>query len=143
MHRFLKATEIGTAGAMTLPGRYYTSAEIFATEHERIFARRWLCAGREESIPDPGDYFLRTIGADSVILLRDSAQGVRAFHNVCRHRGTRLCESPSGTLPKTIQCPYHAWTYALDGTLLGAPSMDELPDFEKSHYPLHKVSVAL
>jgi Rieske 2Fe-2S family protein len=143
MHRFLKATEIGTAGAMTLPGRYYTSAEIFAKEHDRIIARRWLCAGREESIKGPGDYFLRPIGADSVIVLREGAGDVRAFHNVCRHRGTRLCESPRGTLPKTIQCPYHAWTYALDGTLVGAPSMDELRGFDKSHYPLHKVSVAI
>jgi Rieske 2Fe-2S family protein len=143
MHRFLKATEIGTAGAMTLPGRYYTSADVFAAEHERIFARLWLCAGREESLAGPGDYFLCSIGADSVMVLRDGAGGVRALHNVCRHRGTRLCETQSGTLPKTIQCPYHAWTYALDGTLVGAPSMDELPGFDKSHYPLHEVIVAL
>jgi Rieske 2Fe-2S family protein len=143
MLRFRKATEIGTAGAMTLPGHYFTSAEVFAVEREQIFARRWLCAGRAESIPGHGDYFVRSIGTESVIVLRDGGGMVRAFHNVCRHRGTRLCESPCGTLSKTIQCPYHAWTYALDGTLVGAPSMDDPPGFDKSHYALHGVSVAL
>jgi Rieske 2Fe-2S family protein len=143
MGRFLKAAEIGTAGAMTLPGRYFTSAEIFTMERERIFGRHWLCASREESIPGRGDYFVRSIGAESIIVLRDGDGVVRAFHNVCRHRGTRLCESPCGTLSKTIQCPYHAWTYALDGTLVGAPSMDDLSGFEKSSYGLHGVAVAL
>src|SRR5262245_50232219 len=117
MQRFLKATEIGAAGAKTLERPYYTSVNVFAEERERIFARHWLCAGREESIPGRGDYFLRSLGADSVIVLRDGNGVVRAFHNVCRHRGTRLCEAPRGTLSKTIVCPYHTWTYSLDGRL--------------------------
>jgi Rieske 2Fe-2S family protein len=143
MTHFRSAVEIGTGGAFTLPGRYYTSPEILREEHERIFGRRWLCAGREEQIAAPGEYLVRTIGADSVIVLRDHGGAVRAFHNVCRHRGTRMCEEHRGRFSKTIQCPYHAWTYALDGRLVGAPSMDGVEDFDRDAYPLHPVATAL
>jgi len=68
---------------------------------------------------------------------------VRAFHNVCRHRGTRLCPEPCGQLSKSIQCPYHAWTYALDGTLIGSPSMEAVEDFRREDYPLLPVSFGL
>jgi Rieske 2Fe-2S family protein len=112
-------------------------------EQDRIFLRRWLCAAREEQIPTPGDYVVRAIGTESVIILRDRAGTVRAFHNVCRHRGTRLCEESRGRFASTIQCPYHAWTYALDGRLVGAPSMDGVDDFDKGAYPLHAVALAL
>ncbi len=143
MKQFLSAPEIGTGGAMTLPGRYFTSTEVFAEERARIFQRQWLCAGRADAISRPGDYFLRTVGADSVIVLRDATGGIRAFHNVCRHRGTRLCEAAAGRFSKSIQCPYHAWTFALDGSLIGAPSMDELADFDRADYPLHVVQTAI
>jgi Rieske 2Fe-2S family protein len=140
---FRKATEVGTAGAMTLAARYFLSADVFAEEQQKIFSRHWLCAGREEALPGPGDWYLVSLGRYSVIVLRDAEGSLRAFHNVCRHRGTRLCEGTRGRFSRTIQCPYHAWTYSLDGTLLGAPSMDQLPDFERSDYPLHDVPVAL
>lgn len=142
MTAFLKAIEIGTAGAFTLPRRYFVSPDVFADEQCRIFQRHWLCAGRANAIPRPGDYVLRTIGADSVIVLRDADGTVRAFHNTCRHRGARLCEADSGKFAKTIQCPYHAWTYGLDGALIGAPGMDELEGFERAQFPLHDVQVA-
>src|SRR6266542_7002945 len=115
MTRFLKAAEVGTNGATTLPGRFYTSQDVFRQEQERVFARRWLCAGREAQVAQPGDFFLRTVGAENLLVLRDRGGAVRAFFNVCRHRGTRLCEAPRGRLAGSIQCPYHAWTYALDG----------------------------
>jgi Rieske 2Fe-2S family protein len=140
MPTFLKTTQIATDGARTLPGRYYTSPEVFAEEGERIFARRWLCAGREERIREPGDYVLQPVGPDSILILRDRAGAVRAFHNVCRHRGTRLCEAPAGQLAGTIQCPYHAWTYALDGRLIGVPSAGDLEGFDKADFPLHGVA---
>src|SRR5919199_1173107 len=140
--RFLKTAEIGTGGAKTLPGHYYTSPQVFRMELDRIFLRRWLCAAREEQIPAPGDYVVRAVGTESVIILRDRAGAVRAFHNVCRHRGTRLCEETRGRFSSTIQCPYHAWTYALDGRLVGAPSMDGVEDFDKGAYPLHPVALA-
>jgi glycine betaine catabolism A len=139
---FLKTTEIEIGGATTLPGRYYTSSEIFAEEQEKIFLRGWLCIGRADRIAGPGDYVVHEIGRESVIVLRTQEGELRAYHNVCRHRGTRLCEAHSGRFSETIQCPYHAWTYALDGRLLGAPSTGEFEDFRKSDYPLLPVAVA-
>ncbi|HEU5303587.1 MAG TPA: aromatic ring-hydroxylating dioxygenase subunit alpha, partial [Gemmatimonadales bacterium] len=141
MTRFLKTTQIAVDGARTLPRRYYVAPEIFAEETERIFARRWLCAGREDRLARPGDYFLQQVGDESVIVLRDQSGAVRAHYNVCRHRGTRLCEEPVGRFSETIQCPYHAWTYALDGRLLGAPSANDIEGFSKADYPLHPVGI--
>src|SRR5207249_3907635 len=77
-----------------------------------------------------------------LIVTRDKKGEIRGFYNVCRHRGTRLCEQQSGH-SSTIQCPYHAWTYALDGRLIGAPHMDEVLEFEKAKYALHPVKLGL
>ncbi len=142
MTTFLKTTAISIGNARTLPQRYYTSPEVFAEERERIFARRWLCVGREDRIPESGDYMVQELGRDSVIVLRDEAGGLRAFHNVCRHRGTRLCEEHGGRFSSTIQCPYHAWTYGLDGRLIGAPSSNDMEGFRKADWPLFPVTVA-
>jgi Rieske 2Fe-2S family protein len=131
---FVKAAHIAIDGAKTLPGEYYRSPDIFAEEAERIFARRWLCVGRESRVPAPGDYFLQQVGTESVIVLRDERREIRAFYNVCRHRGTRLCEETAGHLGTRIHCPYHAWVYALDGRLLGAPSSDTIDDFDAADY---------
>jgi Rieske 2Fe-2S family protein len=122
---------------MTLPGRYYTDPEIFRAELERFYFGRWICAGRAEAIPNPGDYFLRDVAGESIIVTRDGAGNVHAFFNVCRHRGTRMCTEPEGAFAGRIRCPYHSWTYALDGSLIGAPHMDA--DFAASDYPLHAV----
>ena len=142
MATFIKPTEIPIEGAHTLPREYFTSPDILAQEMERIFFRRWICVGREDRIPNPGDYFLQEIGKESVIVLRDRAGGYRAYYNVCRHRGTRLCEEHTGRFSETIQCPYHAWTYALDGRLIGAPSTGDIEGFDKADWPLHPVAVA-
>jgi Rieske 2Fe-2S family protein len=125
----------------TLPGAYYTSEALHAKEKERIFAQRWVCVGRAEQIPDPGDYFLAEVAGESLIVVR-AADGPHAFFNVCRHRGTRLCEPSSGRVSGTIQCPYHGWTYALDGRLLGAPHMSDTPGFDKAEFPLHAAALA-
>jgi Rieske 2Fe-2S family protein len=142
MATFLKTTESYKQGARTLPGRYYTSPDILAEEQERIFRRRWICVARDESVATPGEYVLAEIAGESIIVLRDQSGERRAFYNVCRHRGTRLCESGRGRLSETIQCPYHAWTYALDGRLIGAPHMNEVEGFDKKAYPLHAVALA-
>jgi len=142
MAPFLKTTESYKQGARTLPGRYYTSPDILAEEQERIFRRRWICVGRDDALAAPGDYVLAEIAGESIIVLRDQSGERRAFYNVCRHRGTRLCEAPRGRLSETIQCPYHAWTYALDGRLIGAPHMNEVEGFDKQVYPLHAVALA-
>ena len=119
MTSFFKTSETYRQGARTLPGRYYTSPEIFAEEVERIFARRWVCVGRAAELSEPGDYFLADVAGESVIMLRDQGGTLRAHYNVCRHRGTRLCEERRGRFSETIQCPYHAWTYTLEGQLIG------------------------
>ncbi|HKG33496.1 MAG TPA: aromatic ring-hydroxylating dioxygenase subunit alpha [Gemmatimonadales bacterium] len=139
MTQFLKTTQIAIGGARTLPRRYYVAPEVLAAEFEQIFMRRWLCVGREDQIREPGQYFLQQIGPESIIVLRDRGGIVRAYYNVCRHRGTRLCEAHAGRFSETIQCPYHAWTYSLDGRLIGAPSSADIEGFSKSDYPLHSV----
>lgn len=123
--------------AYTLPGRYYTSGEIYAHEQERIFGGSWICIGRQEQIADPGDYVLVNVCGENLIVLRDRAATPRALYNVCRHRGTRMCEAERGRFGETIQCPYHAWTYALDGRLIAARHMQEVAGFDKRDYPLH------
>ena len=104
-----------------MAGEYYTVAEILAEEKERTFARHWNCVGRA-SPRRGGRLLLRTVAGESLIILRDRGGGLRAFFNVCRHRGTRLCRDGDGTFSETIQCPYHAWTNTTDGRLIGAPT---------------------
>lgn len=142
MPAFVKTVESHRPGARTLPGFYYTSPETFAEERERIFARHWICAGRAADWAR-GEYRLVDVAGESVIVLRDRQDALRAFYNVCRHRGTRLCDRPHARLSETIQCPYHAWTYALDGRLIGAPHMQEAEGFDPRHYPLHPVALDL
>jgi Rieske 2Fe-2S family protein len=142
MATFVHSTKIPIHGSRTLPGRYFTAPEIFAEEGAAIFARRWLCVGRADRIRAPGDFIQQQIGPASVIVLRDQSGAVRAFHNVCRHRGTRLCEAASGNVGTRITCPYHAWVYALDGRLIGAPSTGDIEGFDKGDYPLLPVHLA-
>jgi len=123
---------------MTLPARYYTDPEIFSREMETFFRGMWVCAGREEQVENPGDYFLSEVAGESIIATRDSGRALRAFYNVCRHRGTRMCREDNGKFAARIQCPYHGWTYGLDGRLLGAPHMDEAT-FQREDYPMHAV----
>jgi Rieske 2Fe-2S family protein len=129
-------------GALTLPGEYYTSPAIFDKEIERIGLTRWHCVGRAERVAEPGAYFLRTLARESLIILRDRRGELRAHFNVCRHRGTRLCEAEAGRLSETIQCPYHAWTYGTDGRLIGAPHMHDAVGFDQAAYGLHQAQIA-
>ena len=142
MPTFRRTTESYRSGAQTMPRDRYTSPDVFALEQERIFARHWQCVGRASAFAKPGDYRVRVIAGESLIIVRDRAGDLHAFFNVCRHRGTRLCMESHGQLSETIQCPYHAWTYALDGRLIGAPHMHEVPGFDKKDYPLHEAAVA-
>ncbi|HEY0876145.1 MAG TPA: aromatic ring-hydroxylating dioxygenase subunit alpha [Vicinamibacterales bacterium] len=135
----VKPRDVMPSTAFTLPAVYYTDERFFRREMDALFSRMWICAGRVEQVAAPGQYILREILGDSIIVTSNTAGEVRAFHNVCRHRGTRLCEAAEGNVGKSIQCPYHAWTYDLDGRLIGAPHMDEVPHFDKGDYPLHRV----
>ena len=125
--------------ASTLPGRFYHDPAIYAQELQTMFSRMWLCVGREEDIENPGDYLTRTVGEESVVVLRDASGAVNAFHNVCRHRGSRLLSEPSGTGLKHVQCPYHAWTYGLDGALRAAPHMEDAREFDRQKFGLNRV----
>lgn len=129
-------------GARTMPRETYTSEAVLAEEHERIFARSWHCVGRASALAEPGAYVLATIAGESIIVLRDRAGTLRAFFNVCRHRGTRICREEAGRFGETIQCPYHAWTYAADGRLVGAPHMQEVEGFDKADHSLHAAAIA-
>jgi Rieske 2Fe-2S family protein len=143
MPDFRKTAETFTAGARTLPQRYLISPELFALEQERIFSIQWLCVGHQSQIARPGDYFVSEVVGESLIILRDQGGEARGFYNVCRHRGTRICEERSGQLRETLQCPYHAWTYGLDGRLLGAPHMESVKGFDKAQHSLRPVNLAL
>ena len=125
----------------TLPGNYFTDPAIFKRELEVFFWDSWIFAGRAEWIADPGDYFLRDVAGESIIVTRAHDGSVRAFYNVCRHRGTRMCTAPTGTFEGAIQCPYHGWRYGLTGRLLGAPHMNS-PEFHPADYSLHELAAA-
>jgi Rieske 2Fe-2S family protein len=134
----VKPRDVMPDTARTLPAEYYVDRAFFDREMERFFRGTWICAGRTEQVSRPGQFFVRDVLGEPIIVTR-SQDGVRAFYNVCRHRGTRLCTEANGAFPGSIQCPYHAWTYDLDGRLIGAPHMDEVPHFHKEDYPLHGV----
>jgi phenylpropionate dioxygenase-like ring-hydroxylating dioxygenase large terminal subunit len=109
-----------------LTGDFYTDPAIFVQDMERMLLRHWFCAGHVSSIPRAGDYLVIDLGSESVIIVRTPAGEVRALLNVCRHRGSRLCSGRSGKAPSArLTCPYHAWTYDLDGRLLVARQMPE------------------
>src|SRR6266436_4874812 len=139
---FHKTTETFTAGARSLAQHYFVSREIFAREQSKIFSEQWILVGHQTQIQKAGDYFISDVAGESLIVVRDKRSTIRSFYNVCRHRGTRLREDPSGHV-SAIQCPYHAWTYGLDGRLIGAPHMDGVPGFDKADYSLHPVNLGL
>jgi choline monooxygenase len=120
-----------------MPGWCYTSPRFFQAELTHIHRRNWIFVGRADELNNPGDYrAIETVGGP-VILLRDEAGTPRAFANCCRHRGSLLL-SGSGAA-RTIVCPYHAWSYRLDGTLLAAPTMARVPDFDPTAHALTPV----
>lgn len=130
----LAATCRPLAEARTLPRRVYTDPAIFALEGRGLFGRMWLCIGREEDLQEVGSYFTHDIGAERLLVVRGDDGVLRAFFNVCRHRGARLVEEPCGRLRGAIACPYHAWTYGLDGRLLRAPRAEA--GFRVEEFPL-------
>ena len=139
---FHKTATTFRQGARTLPGDYYTAAEIFAEERRVIFARQWNCVGRATRVGHAGDFVVSEIAGESLIVVRGRDGRLRAFFNVCRHRGTRLCSEAAGSFNDTIQCPYHAWTYDTEGCLIGAPHMQDVDGFDKANFPLHEAAVA-
>ncbi len=123
-----------------LPARWYADPAIYQAERQHIFARHWLWIGREGEVAEPGQY-LTAAPAGFPIFVRRAEDGVlHGFHNVCRHRASKLLTEPSGRC-NTIECPYHGWRYRSDGALDHVPLFGEAPDFPKGELSLYPVSV--
>ncbi len=120
----------------TLPQAFYTDDSVFEHDLRSIFYSHWLFAIPACEIPSPGDFVTHTVGRYSVVIVRDADNQIRAFHNVCRHRGATLCTANKGSVPKLV-CPYHQWTYELDGRLLFARDMGA--DFDPANHGLKAV----
>ncbi|MEV7425676.1 MULTISPECIES: aromatic ring-hydroxylating oxygenase subunit alpha [unclassified Streptomyces] len=131
----------GTAPSLirTLPGHFYTDPAVFRQEQEKIFESLWFCAVRASDLSRPGAFRTVRIGRESVLVTRNRAGEPRAFLNVCRHRGARLCTEESGEVRRNLQCAYHAWTYDLDGRLIAAPNLVRMPDVDGTAYGLTAV----
>jgi phenylpropionate dioxygenase-like ring-hydroxylating dioxygenase large terminal subunit len=143
--------ETPTALMQALPGSAYRSARQFLLERDRIFHRDWFLVGREEMMVGPGDYLHADVAGESVLVVRTRAGELRGFFNVCRHRGSQLVmdeatasdegSERSGRFKGSISCPYHAWTYGLEGELRVAPFLSESDGLHKENLGLRTVAV--
>ncbi len=151
------ATRLPVDEASTLIPDAYTSPEFHALERDRIFGRSWVPVCVTDELAEPGSFVVAEVAGRSLIVCRNRAGELRAHHNVCRHRGTRLVDDESGRVERFFQCPYHAWAYDLDGACLGTPlftpesgippdqegvfDMSDVSSFDKSDYGLHPARV--
>ncbi|MFZ3598600.1 aromatic ring-hydroxylating oxygenase subunit alpha [Streptomyces sp. BH104] len=126
------------AAGHSLEAPFYVSDAFFRLDVDAVFARSWIFAAAEAELPEPGDYITLAVGPYSVIVVRDDDEEVRAFHNVCRHRGTRILNDERGSVGNIV-CGYHHWTYGVDGQLLHAESQP--PDFDRSCFSLRSVQL--
>lgn len=123
----------------TLPGRYYADPAVFALEQSRIFESMWFAVARSAELASSGSFRTADVGRENVIVIRGQDGALRAFLNVCRHRAARLCGQPSGEVKRALRCPYHAWTYGLDGKLTAAPNLTSMQDVDRTEYGLVRV----
>ncbi|HYD23667.1 MAG TPA: aromatic ring-hydroxylating dioxygenase subunit alpha [Croceibacterium sp.] len=126
----------------SLPAWTYSDPEFFALEKERVFAPAWQVVCHASDVPNAGDWRALNYLGESVIVVRGRDRALRAFANVCRHRGSRLLDGASGCATKLV-CPYHAWTYDLDGTLAGVPDSASYPGLDKARHGLAPVTLEL
>lgn len=132
-------TDLTNALSRALAPRYYTDPAVYAREHERIFFRTWQFVGHQSMVPAPGDYRAFEVFGQSLLLIRDKDGDIRCFYNVCAHRAHELLTGEGRV--RRIVCPYHAWTYTMDGKLMGAPASEKVPGFDKSEICLTSVRV--
>src|ERR1700678_199639 len=130
----------GSNGDYTLPQAFYNDPDLYEFDVSAIFTRSWLMIGFEVELPEPGAYMALTIGRCPIVVVRGRDRVIRGFHNTCRHRGSQICADGHGRSVKLV-CPYHKWTYELDGRLIGAPSMS--PDFRAADHGLLPVRIEL
>ncbi len=122
----------------TLGSADYASPETWEQERERIWWNDWVCVGRSAEVGEPGEYIVRDIAGESIFLTRTHDGRLNGFYNVCSHRGTKFLDDIEGTgqVRKAFKCPYHAWTYDLDGQLIASPNVHEDEAFDRADYPL-------
>lgn len=126
----------------SLESKDYYCDETFETELKHVWYRSWIYAGRESEIARQGDFKSLRIGSQNLLLVRNEDGQINGFHNTCRHRGSELCSKEQGNLQsKNISCPYHRWTYSLDGALIRTPHLIPTDDFRPEEYSLYPVSV--
>jgi len=128
--------------ARTLPAEAYTSREVHEWELANFFEGSWVCVGRSSVLERPGDQTAVRVGTEGILLVRDADGGLRGFYNVCRHRGHELLECGASANRRGIVCPYHAWAYALDGRLRGAPRFKHLSSTDPVHEGLLPAAVS-
>lgn len=136
----MTSTSLPDSLIATLPGSSYTDPGIFAQERERVFETMWFCVARSSELAKPGAFRTVDVGRESVLLTRARDNSIRAYFNVCRHRGAKLCTEESGEVKRAFQCPYHAWTYGLDGKLVAAPHLTKMPDIGRTEYGLAPIA---
>ena len=137
----MPASHVSTDQVIHLPKAAYTSEEWFKQEQATLFEKNWQFAGLVEDLPEPGDFITVQAGRYSLIVLKGPDGQLRAFHNMCRHRGTQLLRT-CGKAGKAITCPYHDWSYSLEGDLIAVPQQKtEFPDLDKKSLGLHKAQV--
>ena len=127
----------------SLPGWIYRDADFLRAEKQQVFATSWQIICHLSDIPTPGDYHTLDFLGESIVAVRSRDYGVKAFFNVCRHRASRLLDGAAGHCPGRIVCPYHAWTYDLDGALVAVPQRNEFVDFAMEHYPLKQLEIEI
>jgi len=118
----------------------YLNPEVLDLEYDAFFLRRWQLAGHRNEVPEPGDYVTVDLGRDSAVVLRGKDGGLRAFLNVCRHRASRIFEG-KGHCRGVVKCPYHGWTYGLDGSLLGIPREENFAPIDRGQFGLHEIQL--
>jgi carnitine monooxygenase subunit len=121
---------------LSLPAWIYSDPEFFEREKQSIFRQAWQVVCHLSDIPRPGDFHTFEFFGESVVVIRAEDGGVRAFHNVCRHRAARLLDGPTGHCGKLITCPYHAWSYSLDGRLVGVPNRESFKGMDSARHGL-------
>jgi glycine betaine catabolism A len=124
----------------SLPGAFYTDAACYAADMTAIFYREWIFAAHECEIPKPGDYVTMQLGDYALIIARDLTGGLRCHHNTCRHRGFKICDAAKGNVKRRFVCPYHQWSYELDGSLARTRGMPG--DFDPAAHGLRSAHVA-
>lgn len=125
----------------TMPSSFFFDPGVFQEEKREIFFKSWHCIGHVNEFKEPGTYLTQDIFEQSVVVVSGRDGQIRAFHNVCQHRGNRLLTERRGKVPAVLRCPYHSWCYGLDGALRSAPRSDCLKDFDKTLYGLKPVRV--